>query len=90
VKVSLFVGLAGQEQPARTRNVSMSGVFLETAERPTVGTLFDLSFVWGEDTFTSKARVIRHAPDGIGVTFCEPDRPFLEALAEILGLPIPE
>ncbi len=85
--VSLFVGLGrGDEKPARTRNISMSGLFLETEARPTVGSVVDVWFVWGEDTFIGKAKVIRHAADGIGVAFHEPDALFLGALAEILGI----
>ncbi len=85
--VSLFVGLGHADQkPARTRNISMSGLFLETEARPSVGSIVDLWFVWGEDTFVGKAKVIRHAGDGIGVAFHEPDPLFLGALAEILGL----
>jgi len=85
--VSLFVGLGSDENvPARTRNLSISGLFLETEERPSVGTVVDLWFVWGDDTHVAKARVIRHANDGVGLTFVEPDHLFLGALAEILGL----
>ncbi len=85
--VSLFVGLGrGDEKPGHTRNISMSGLFLETPARPAVGSVVDLWFVWGEDTFVGKATVVRHAPDGVGLAFHEPDGLFLGALAEILGL----
>jgi hypothetical protein len=88
--VSLFVGLGKtNEPPGRTRNMSMSGLFLETAARPAVESLVDLWFVWGEDTFVGKARVIRHAKDGVGLAFVEPDSLFLSALAEILGIAPP-
>jgi hypothetical protein len=85
--ISLFVGLAADgDPPGRTRNISVSGLFLETGKRPPVGSLVDLWFVWGEDTFTGKARVIRHAQDGIGLAFVEPDKLFLDAIAEIVGI----
>ncbi len=85
--VSLFVGMGSNgEPPGRTRNISLSGVFVETPSRPPVGSIVDIWFVWGEDTFVGKARVIRHAGDGIGITFVEPDTFFLGALAEILGI----
>ena len=73
-------------EPGRTRNVSISGLFLETGERPGIESVVDLWFVWGDDTYVAKARVMRHAEDGIGVAFVEPDPLFLGALAEILGL----
>ena len=85
--VSLFVGIGGDEHvPSRTRNMSISGLFLETDKRPDIDALVDLWFVWGDDTFVSKARVVRHATDGLGLTFVEPDGAFLSALAEILGI----
>jgi len=85
--VSLFVGLGQEgEPPGRTRNISLGGVFLETKKRPDVASLVDLWFVWGEETFVGKARVVHHADDGIGVAFVEPEPDFLKALAEILGL----
>ncbi len=88
--VSLFVGLGDTEStPARTRNLSVGGVFLETPSRPTVGEVVDLWFVWGEDTFVTKARVVHHAADGVGFSFVEPDPMFLGAIAEILGIPAP-
>jgi hypothetical protein len=88
--VSLFVGLGEADQsPARSRNLSVSGLFLETASRPPVGSIVTLWFVWGEDTFITKAKVIRHDSDGLGLTFVDAESPFLGALAEILGLPEP-
>jgi hypothetical protein len=86
--VSLLVGLGeGDQAPARSRNLSIGGVFLETARRPAVGEVLDLWFVWGEDTFVTKARVVHHAGDGVGFSFVEPDTGFLGALAEILAVP---
>jgi hypothetical protein len=86
-RVSLFVGLGtNHEPPGHTRDISLSGLFLETALRPAVGETVDMWFVWGEDTFTGKARVIRHAEDGIALAFIEPDPLFLEALSEIIDL----
>jgi hypothetical protein len=86
--VSLFVGLGErQDQPGRSRNLSIGGLFLETGERPAVDTLVDLWFVWGEDTFVTKAKVIWHGDDGVGLSFVEPGTEVLGALAEILGMP---
>ncbi len=86
--MSLFVGLGDeQQQPGRSRNLSVGGLFLETDQRPALDSLVNLWFVWGEDTFVTKARVIWHGDDGVGLNFVEPDGPVLNALAEILGLP---
>ncbi|MBN1959810.1 MAG: PilZ domain-containing protein [Deltaproteobacteria bacterium] len=86
--VNLFVGIVDSDTPpGRTRNISLSGLFVETATRPQIGSAIDIWFVWGDDTYTSKAKVIRHADDGIGVAFVEPDVHLLDALAEILDLP---
>ncbi len=85
--VALFVVLGQEgEPPGRTRNISLGGVFLETKKRPEVGSVVDLRFVWGEETFVGKARVVHHADDGVGVAFIDPEADFLKALAEILGL----
>lgn len=85
--VSLFVGLGSSGQaPGRTRNISLSGLFLETTERPPVGAVVDVWFVWGEDTYVGKASVVRHADDGLGLAYVEPDPLFLGALAEIVGV----
>ncbi len=86
-QVSLLVTLGdGDEPPGRTRNISISGLFLETRRRPPVGEEVSLCFVWGEDTFVTRAQVIWHGDDGLGLKFVEPDTLFLGALAEILGL----
>jgi hypothetical protein len=89
-KIGLLVGIGGTASAAaRTRDISLSGLFLETAERPPIGDLIDVWFVWGDDTFTGKAHVIRHADDGIGIAFVEPDNAFLGALAEVMGVSVP-
>lgn len=84
--VNLFLGIAGADgRPARTRNVSLSGFFIETTERPTVGELVGVWFIWDDDSFSVTGRVIRHADDGIGITFVEPDRDVIRALGEATG-----
>jgi len=84
--VSLFVGSAGQDtEPfGHARNLSLSGVFLETAARPAVDSMRELVFIWGDDTLTCSARVVRHAPDGVGLAFIDPEPAFVHLLREIL------
>lgn len=69
----------------RTRDLSVSGVFLETDERPYVGTVREIAVVWGDDTFFCSARVVRHSNDGIGLVFVEPPRPFLDVVTDIIA-----
>jgi hypothetical protein len=85
-RVSLFVGSAEQDTVpfGRARNLSGSGIFLETAVRPEIGSTRELVFIWGDDTLTCKAKIVRHAADGIGLTFVDPDAGFLRASQEIL------
>ena len=67
-----------------TMNVSISGMFLETNDRPPVGMVQDISIVWGE-TYICSTRIVRHADDGIGLTYIDPDPSFLGIIEEIIG-----
>ncbi len=83
--VSLFVSSGEQPVPfGRTRDLSLTGIFVETEQRAQVGAVLNLSFVWGEDALVCAARVVRHAKDGIGLMFVNPDAYFLRAVSEIL------
>ncbi|MBI3179332.1 MAG: PilZ domain-containing protein [Deltaproteobacteria bacterium] len=83
--VTLFICQGEQMTPlGRSRDVSESGLFLETAQRPTLGSLITIALVWGEGTFTCQARVARHADEGVGLSFVDPDPAFKGAIAEIL------
>jgi hypothetical protein len=68
-----------------TRDWSETGVFVETPSRPAIGSIIELTFVWGDDPVRSKARVVRHAKDGIGLTFVDPGPAFVFALRGILS-----
>ena len=84
--VSLFIGEADKSTPlGRSRDVSLSGVFVETPHRPDIDTHCEIWFVWGEDIYSANAKIVRHADDGIGVTFIDPDPLFLRVLQEITG-----
>lgn len=65
--------------------MSVTGVFVETEHRPIVEDVLSLGLVWGEDSLICAARVVRHANDGIGLSFLKPDPFFLRAIAEILN-----
>jgi hypothetical protein len=82
--IPLFVRL-GDVPVGRTKNLSITGIFLETHLRPDVGSQHDLWLAWGESTFSCKVRVVRHADDGIGIVFEEPDVFFAQAVEEILS-----
>lgn len=83
--VNLFVSAGEDPVPfGRTRDLSLTGIFVETSERPGIGDVVNLGFVWGEDSLVCAARVARHASDGIGLTFVDPDAYFLRAVSEIL------
>lgn len=84
-RVSLFVSAGEEPVPfGRTRDLSVTGLFVETAERPPVALVVNLGLVWGEDGLVCAARVVRHANDGIGLSFLKPDAYFLRAISEIL------
>jgi hypothetical protein len=85
-QAALFVGSEDERLPfARSRDLSMSGVFLETDGRPPVGEQFEISIAWGDNVFSCEARVVRHARDGVGLLFLEPDTFFEQAVEEILS-----
>jgi hypothetical protein len=68
----------------RTRDLSVTGIFVETTERPEIEGILNIGFVWGEDALVCAARVVRHTSDGIGLVFVGPDAFFLRAVSEIL------
>ena len=83
--VTIFLTTGAEMAPfGRTRDISESGAFVETAERPAVGSTHELAIVWGEDTLVCTAKVVRHAADGVGVAFVNPEASFRAAVAEIL------
>jgi hypothetical protein len=84
-RVTLFVSAGEEPVPfGRTRDLSVTGLFVETKERPPIETVVNLGLVWGEDSLVCAARVIRHTGDGIGLSFVKPDAFFLRAISEIL------
>lgn len=84
--ITLFIGQGDEGIPlGHTRNLSLSGIFLETDARPPVDSVQEISLVWGEQTYVCRARIVRHADDGIGLTFLDPDQGFCWALDEIIA-----
>jgi hypothetical protein len=89
--IALFIAKAQNQAPdvpipfGCTRNLSRSGMFLVTEERPPVGMLRRISLVWGEETFFCTARVMRHQADGIALKFEACDPGFRVAISEILA-----
>lgn len=74
-----------------SRDLSRAGAFVETQQRPQIGTQHQVSLKYRGTTFRCQARVVRHASDGIGLEFDVPgaddsDRaPHDEALDRLLG-----
>ncbi|MEM6731293.1 MAG: PilZ domain-containing protein, partial [Myxococcota bacterium] len=68
--VNLFVGYDIHTPPfGRTRDLSHTGIFVETDDRPDVGAMVDIHMVWGDEDVTCQARVARHSEEGIGLAF---------------------
>ncbi|MBI5510774.1 MAG: PilZ domain-containing protein [Deltaproteobacteria bacterium] len=83
--VTIFITAGDDMLPfGRTRDLSVSGAFIETTARPDVGSTQEFAIVWGEDTLVCPARIVRHADDGVGVAFLEPEASFKAAVEEIL------
>lgn len=84
--VSLYFGTNDQDiEPfGRARDLSRTGLFVETKQRPPIGSMRELVLMWGRDTLTVPAKVVRHAEDGVGMCFVNPDAAFLAVIAEIL------
>lgn len=82
--IPLFIRL-GETPIGRTRNLSVTGIFVETKVRPEVGSIHDLWLAWDDSTFSCPVRIVRHAGDGLGLAFIEPDAFFLQAIREILA-----
>jgi len=85
-QASLFVGSDQEPLPfGRTRDLSLSGVFLETSSRPALGELRELTLAWGEDVVECQAKVVRHDHDGIALVFIDADTFFIQAIEEIMA-----
>ncbi len=96
VNASLFIGdvtsASGWRVPTAeaiplgvTRDWSETGVFIETEARPPVDSVVEVSFVWGDDSVRSRARVVRHDTTGIGLDFVEPPAAFCHAVRGVMG-----
>lgn len=83
--VNLFVGYDIDTPPfGRTRDLSETGIFVETEDRPGIGSVVDIHMVWGDDNVSSQARVVRHDSSGIGLEFLSPNSWFSRCVEEIL------
>ena len=66
-----------------TRDVSISGMFLTTRKRPAIGSILEITIVWGDDSGRTKAEVIRHEEDGIALRFVDPGDGFEYIIAQV-------
>lgn len=89
--VTLFIGGGPTDDGSlpipvgRTKDLSCSGIFLLTDARPPIGALRKISLVWGDDIYFARARVIRHADAGIGLSIVDAEPGFVVAVREIVG-----
>jgi hypothetical protein len=68
----------------KTRDLSKSGVFVETSLRPELESVLEISLAWRTDVWSCRARVARHAADGLGLVFIEPSPEFLRGVAVVM------
>jgi hypothetical protein len=85
-RAALFVGSADNTLLfGRTRDLSTTGIFLETEGRPPIGTALNIDVAWGDHVQSCRAEVVRHAGNGIALRFIDPEPLFQEALREIIS-----
>ena len=65
------------------RDISQSGMRLETQQRQGIGSVHTLIFVWDLTEHRARVEVVRHTEDGLAVRFVEPDPTFSAALHEL-------
>ena len=86
-KVTVFIGTGEEFEPfGKTRDISSSGMYIETKLRPEIGSKHQISFVWGEDSYFCSAEIVRHAEDGVGITYLDADTSFKYAIEELTNL----
>lgn len=85
-RVALFIGGAASMPPlGRSRDISVSGAYVETGRALQIDSTHTVSIVWGDDVHYVQARVVRHDQEGMGITFLQPPAEFLRAVEDILG-----
>ena len=83
---SLEVSTIGdQDSWGQVRDMSISGMFVETSQRPPVGSESDVLLDLNEHRATTRVRVTRHGSRGVGLEFVEPGDEFLEALLGLIA-----
>ena len=81
----MFVGANNVAIPfARTRDLSLTGLRLETDASLKPGLVLEISIAWGTDVVSCQASVVRSTEDGVAISFLDPDTFFLQALQEIM------
>lgn len=68
-----------------TRDLSETGMYVRTEDRPGIGDVDDVHVNWGHDLVSCQARIVRHGNDGVGLTFVGLDPMFRYVLAEMLA-----
>ena len=84
--VTMFIGGHEIGSPlGHSKNLSVTGMLLATDERPPLDSQATINIAWGREVYECDVRVVRHADDGIGIEFVEPDTQFTWAINEIIS-----
>lgn len=81
---------SGKALPLSLANLSYGGGFFCSKEKVEVGDQLQLELQLGDDTATSKARVVHLSDEGFAVAFVDPPIPFTAALSRVLTRKIME
>lgn len=71
--VTIYIASDEKERLGITRDVSLSGLYVETIEAPPVGSSWKVAFVWDDHVYPSNTRVVRQGECGVGLAFLDPD-----------------
>ncbi len=66
-----------------SKNISVSGLFLLAAKPWRIGTKHELEIHHNDKRLRCRAEVIRHTPEGMGLTFLAPEDSFVQELLQI-------
>jgi len=69
----------------KIRNISVTGVFIETSQRVPRGYETEAFFRIGDVDWRVRMRVVRHAPDGMGMEFVDVGNEFLRAVMRLVA-----
>ena len=80
-----FVLDGGPSQTGTCRNVSATGLFVQSPSQPSVGALIEVTMWVGDGPLVLIGQVVWSAPHGFGVHLAEPDEQQEEALRSVMA-----